>query len=455
MLVKGIFTDKKFSTQLVSLVLPIFLQTLLVNMLSILDMLMVGQLGEIEIAAVNISGRIIFFLQIFLFGVGSTASIFVAQFMGKNDEKNVKKVVALSVAIGGVVALSLAGIIFFNSKAILRVLFTNNEAVLKIGSQYLRILAFSLVFHSINTIYISILRSMGEVKLPLWVNLMSFPLKIILNYILIFDVLPIGGYGVIGAAIATIIIRITESIFIGSLLVVKRKDLIIHIKDFSLISRDFIIRFFKIFSILITKDLIWAAGIVCYTGIYGKMGVGPVTVMGIQDTVQQIIMVFTYALNYASLTMIGEKIGAKQYDVASEYGKKFMFITVTSSVCLSLLLITCVPTIVTAFNISTDTMTHASYVLYVFAVFLPVISLNSILFSGILRSGSDNLFALIIDTIAVWVIGYTLMYLFGITKKVGIEGVFLCFAISEVFKMIMALKRVRSNKWMSNIVEDI
>lgn len=455
MLIKGAVADKKFSLQLVHLVLPIFFQTLLVNMLGILDALMVGQLGEIEIAAVNISGRIIFFLQIFLFGVGSAASIFVAQFMGKNDEKSLKRVIALSIAIGGVTSLSFATIIFFNSKEILCLLFTNNESVLKIGSQYLKILAVSLVFHSINTIYIAILRSMGEVKLPLWVNLMSFPLKILLNYILIFNVLPIGGYGVIGAAIATIIIRVIESLFIFSLLVFRRRDLIIQVKDFALISRDFILRFIKVFGVVIIKDLVWGAGIVCYTGIYGKMGVGAVTAMSIQDTVQQIIMVLTYALNYTSLKMIGERIGAKQYDVAFEYAKKFILITIISSAMLSVLLVAGVPTIVATFNISADTITHSSYVLYLFALFLPVISLNSILFSGILRSGSDNLFALIIDTIAVWIIGYLLMYLFGLIIKVGIEGVFLCYAMSEVFKVIMALKRVKSNKWMSNIVEDM
>lgn len=452
--INGVLYDKKFNKELKYLILPIFFQTLLVNMLTILDTVMVGNLGEIEIAAVNIAGRIIFFLQIFLFGVGSAASIFVAQFMGKNDESNVRKVIALSIVIGGATALSFAGIIFFNARAIIG-LFTNNQSVIKVGSQYLKILAYSLVFHAINTIYISILRSVGEVRLPLWVNMISFPLKILLNYILIFKILPFGGYGVIGAAIATIIIRIAELLFITLLLVFKRKDLILKIKDFCFISKEFIIRFLKIFSVLILKDLIWATGIVCYTGIYGKMGVGAVAAMSIQDTVQQIIMVFTYALNYASLKMIGEKIGAKQYDNALDYAKKFIWLTFLSSAVLALLLVICVPAIVTRFNISTDTMSHASYILYLFAVFLPIISLNSILFSGILRSGSDNLFALVIDAIAVWAIGYILMYLFGIIIKVKIEGVFLCYALSEVFKVVMALKRVKSNKWMSNIVEDI
>ncbi len=454
MYVKTVLEDKEFNAEFLRMVVPIAFQTLLVNALNILDTLMVGRLGETEISAVGISNQIIFLLQILLYGVGSGAGIFVAQLRGKQDQEGIRKVAAVSLVLGGAFAFLFSLVIFIWPTWIMG-LFIKDQAVISLAASYLRILAVSLVFNAVNVTYIAILRSVGEVKLPTQVNLMAFPLKIVLNSVLIFGIFQFAGFGVMGAAFATIITRIAEFVFVGTLLVMKRRDLIVRLRDLLGLSKDLTVKFVKMLGVLVVKDMIWAVGITSYVAVYARMGTEAVVTMNIINVVQQLIMVAAYGTAYASLAMIGHKIGAKNFDSASDYARRFIYITGFVNAVLSALLALGIPLIVSCFNISEYTREAAVHVLYLFALSLPVQCLNSLLFSGILRSGADNRFSLVVDTIAVWVIGFTLIYVFGIVFRAGIEVVFLGFMCSEVFKMVMALRRVRGRNWINNVIEDI
>ena len=178
------FRDKEFMRAMLSLAIPVAFQQFITAGLNMVDILMVGQLGETAIAALGLANQIFFLLIIFLFGVTSGMAIFTAQFWGKGDMESIHKVMGISLTVSFLVGtlFSLAAILF--PETILR-FYTEDIEVIELASGYLRIVGFSYIFTAIVTSYYAVLRSITQVKLAVTVSVIALILKSILSYLLI------------------------------------------------------------------------------------------------------------------------------------------------------------------------------------------------------------------------------------------------------------------------------
>ena len=203
------YRDREYFVLLLKLALPIALQSFIMSSLNMVGTMMVGQLGETMVAAVGVANQIFFLMNLLVFGVVSGAAIFTAQFWGKRDITNIRKVLSLSII------LAVAGaLIFFVFAEVfpdfILSIYSEDPAVVQAGSEYLRIMAISFVFFAITASYGTVLRSTGDVRTPLLVSISALSLNALLSYLLIFGKLGLPALGIRGAGVGIVVSRVVE-----------------------------------------------------------------------------------------------------------------------------------------------------------------------------------------------------------------------------------------------------
>ena len=212
-IIKETFKDKSFIRKIITIGIPIAFQGLLNTLLNLVDNMMIGSLGESSIAAVGLANKVFFVFTLLLFGIVSGSSVLTAQYFGKKDIKNIRRVLGLSLIIGlaGAFIFMLAGL--FIPKTVMRI-FTPNENTIKIGVSYLTIVAISYPLTAVTNCYISLLRATNKVKAPVFITIAAILVNVVLNYTFIYGHFGFEALGVRGAAIATVIARLVEVISI-------------------------------------------------------------------------------------------------------------------------------------------------------------------------------------------------------------------------------------------------
>lgn len=448
-----LFGDHEFYIIFFKLAIPITIQHFISASLNLVDNIMVGRLGTVELAAVSLANQIYFLLILFLLGVSGGASIFAAQFWGKKDLPNTRSILGLSLLIGGGASLIFFIISFFHSQAILK-LFSQDRPVIELGAEYLRITSFTYLMTAITACYAAALRSVGEVKLPMGVNLIAIIINTVLNYFLIFGALGLPKMGVAGAALATLLARLVETTVL--LIVAYRYQYGVAAKPSEMFRIPLALtkRFINTTGIVVAKDFIWAFGMVLYMAIYARMGTGVVASVNILFTVHQLIIVLFNGIAGACLVMVGHRIGAGDESKAFLYSKRFLIITFITGALMGGLTVLGSSLILAPYKISAAVFQQSHALLLMNALFLPANVFNMVAVVGVLRSGGDIFFCLIMDLVAVYLIGLPLAILGQSAWNYPVEGVFALISLQEVFKMALCLKRFLSKQWINNLVND-
>ena len=447
----SLFNDKTFFKSMFTLAIPIALQNLILSSLNLVDTIIIGGLGENAIAGVGLANQYFFLLNLVLFGIVSGSSIFTAQYWGNKDIKNIKRVLGICLISGISVALlfSIGGLFF--PRQILNI-FTKDSTVIELGSEYLRIIVFSYIITSITFSYSFILRSTGQVKAPMIVSIIALVINTLLNYMLVYGYFNMPKMGVRGSALATVIARTIEVTFL--LLLVYKKKFVVAAKPKELfdLSAKFISKFFKITAPVILNESIWALGVSMYAVVYARMGTQVIAATNISATIERITWVIFMGFGNACAVMIGNKIGEGNKEEAFIYAKRFIILGPFFAIFAGIIVIFSSPFLLSAYKVSPTVNNYVSKILVVFACFLWVKVFNFTSIVGILRSGGDTKFCLLLDIGGVWLVGVPLVVLGGLVFHLSIEWVYFLVYLEEVFKFIIGLPRILSKKWINNLV---
>ncbi len=321
------FRDKAFMSTMLSLAIPVAIQQFITAGLNMVDVIMVGQLGEASIAALGLANQVFFLLILFLFGVTSGMAIFTAQFWGKGDEEGIRKVlgICLTVALGVGLLFTLAATLI--PEKILR-FYTEDPEVIALGSSYLRIVGFSYMFMAVTTSYFAVLRSITMVKVTVVVSVIALALKTGLGYLLIFGVGGLPALGVRGAAIATTFGWVFQCLLIIILVYVLKTPLAANPLTFFRFDRSFLVAVLKTAMPAAANEAFWSIGITVYNAVYAHIGTDAIAAIQINSTLEDMAFVVFIGLGNACAIMIGNKIGAGNKEVAFEYGRRFTILTV-------------------------------------------------------------------------------------------------------------------------------
>ena len=448
-----LFQDKKFYSTLLKLAIPIAAQNFVASAVNMVDTVMIGQLGETEIAAVGQANQLFFLFALTLFGVSSGTAIFTAQYWGVRDVKNIRRVLGLGLMTACASALIFTVLAVFFPRQVMMI-YSSDPLVIDSGVKYLRIVGLSYIVSAISFSYSSVLRSTEQAKIPMVLSIIALITNVILNYALIFGKMGLPEMGVEGAALATMIARVVE--FVLMLIVVYTGKFVpaARLKEMFDWSKAFVIRFYRTAIPVILNESIWALGVSVYSIIYGRIGTDAVAAVNIASTITSVGMVLFQGMGNASGIMIGNQIGAGEEKQAFLYAKRLLTLGPGFAVVMGGLLILSSQMFLGFYQVSEAVNHSAVRILIVFSLLMPIRVFNLINIVGVLRSGGDTKYSLFLDAVGVWIISIPLALVGGLLLHLPVYWVYFLVGSEEVFKFFLGMNRFRSRRWINNLVDD-
>ena len=443
--------DKEFFRAMLTLAIPVAFQQLISAGLNMIDVLMVGQLGETSVAALGLANQIFFLLILFLFGLTSGMSIFTAQFWGKGDLEQIHHVlgICLTIAISVAALFSMAAI-FMPEK--LMGFYTEDAAVIKLGSEYLRIVGLSYVFTAITVSYISVLRSITQVTLTVVVAVLALALKTVIAYLFIFGIAGLPALGVRGAALGTCIGWMFQTILLVILVYARKTPLAANPLSFFRFDRPFLFKVLKTSLPAAANEILWSFGITTYNAVYARIGTDAIAAININATIEELMFVLFIGLGNACAVMVGNKIGAGGKDLAFEYGRRFTILGVAVALLAGVIVFSIRGTVISLYQISPSAAQNLRSLMLVYSLSSWLRIYNFMLFIGAMRAGGDTRYAMFTELFSIWMIGVPSALLGGFVFHLPVYGVYALVLLEEAVKAIIITRRFLSRKWIHDLV---
>ena len=453
-LLNGVFADRAFYQKMLLIAIPVTMQTFITALLNMVDTIMVGKLGETEIAAVGIANQYFFFFVMILTGLSAGCSVFIAQFWGKRDLRNIKRI--LGIGLSSAVLFSLLFVIlgFLFSKEIIA-LFNTDPLVTALGAEYLRVVLISYLFTAITFIYCSALRSVEKAISPMVISACALLINIFFNYMLIFGKFGAPALGVKGAAFATVIARAVELVLLVVVIYSRNKELTASINELLDFTFAYVKKAYRIILPVILDDLIYGLGCVAYVAVYGRMGTQSVAATQICNTINELFLIVAFGLSGAAAVMVGNSIGAGEEQLSKNYTQRFSLLAVMTGMGIGLLLAVVSPVILGYFNISGTVRHAAQIILYIMSATFFIRVLVIMFIVGILRGGGDAKQAFFIETFTMWVIGVPLTILGAFVFHLPVYFVYAFSVVEEICKMFLCFIRLKTGKWLKNVTHHL
>ena len=427
----------KFMKSLCKIAIPVTLQSMLQASFSIVDQIMIGQLGETNISAVGLCGNFSLFFSVVIGAVSTVAGILIAQFIGAEDTKEAWCSFDVSLICGIVIsALFLFATGVFPSKILN--LYTGDMGIINTGAIYFRIVAFSYTPMAVSNILSSWLRCREHATVPFLASFGAVAVNTGLNYLLIFGKFGLPRLEIKGAAIAILISQLFNLVFIAvgfALCIRKDGDKPVWTLHFSKITiKDYLIMIMPI----LVSEFLWSLGQNVESAVYGHLGTSNLAAYTLTCPIQGLIVGALSGLSAAAGVMVGKRLGRKEYDEAYAESKKIMYAGLAGAVAVSALLILQAGVYTGLYRVDGSVKTFGKILLIVFALYAPVKVENMILGGGIIRSGGNTKIIMVIDIVGTWCIGIPL-----------------CLLAAYVFKLVMKYSRKMLDDKMSERIKEI
>jgi len=452
-LIMIITRDKRFYRLLFSIALPIAVQNLITFMVSMVDTLMVGALGEIQLSAVSIANNLFFVLTILMFGLAGGSNIMISQYWGKGNVKTIHKILAIMYRV----CLLITGIFIFIALFLPKYfmgIFTTDKAVIDFGASYLRIVCIGYLFYSITNCTIMMLRSVKTVSISIIVYTASLVVNSILNWIFIFGNLGAPELGIRGAAIATICARITEFSIVLVFMFIYERKIGLKIEHLLKLDKEILKDYVGLCTPVLCNELLWAIGASMISVIVGRMGTEVVAANSINGVAHQFVTVFIFGMSNATAVIIGNTIGEGKKEKAKEYAYSIGIFSVVMGCISGLMILLIKPFVVNFYNVSYSTKLIAMEIMTVTSGIIVFQSLASNFMMGVLRGGGDAKFVLINDLIFMWLVAIPGGFFVAFVLELPVALVFLVIKCDEILKSLTSVYRVISGKWVNDVTKD-
>lgn len=436
------------------LAVPIMIQNLISTLVGTADTVMLGFVGQTEMAASSLANQYIFVLFCTFYGMATATSVMCAQYWGKGDSNAVEQIIGIATRVGVCVALlfTIASVLF--PAAIMR-LFTDSSETVAIGGVYLRVLAISMVFMAISQVYLSALRSIGKIVFPSIVSIVSLFVNILLNATFIFGLFGMPKMGVTGVALGTVMARATEAImcFIYSTNGVLRiKAQYIFVKA-GILTKDF----FKISMPAIGNELIWSLATSVFAAILGHMGDDIVAANAVAIMVVNIGAIAMRGFANSTTIVIGQTLGAGLVDTAKEYAGKLVRLTAYVGAAGCIVIVALRPFILNFYTgkLTTVAISYLGSMMLMTTYRMVGEGVNTCLICGCFRGGGDTKYGLVMDLVMMWGVYIPMMLVAAYVLHLPPIWVYFVMTLDEIVKMPFIFIHFFRYKWLINITREI
>ncbi len=445
---------KKLYRTLKRVALPIALQSIIASSLNLIDTIMVGSLGEVELASVGLSTQLYFIHWGVLFGFSSGASAFMAQFWGVKDLQNIRKVLGFAVTFCFSIGMVFFIAATFFPEFVLR-LFTDIPEAVEMGAGFLRRFAFCFLTVSITVPCTAALRSIQQTKIPLYISMVVFSINTALAFTLIFGKFGLPAMGIMGAATALLISRTLELVLVIFVIFVRKNILAGPVREFFAWRKNLVARVLASALPVTVNETMWSLGMATYNAFYGRMGITEYASIQASNTINQLFILAIFSLGDALLILVGQRIGMGQMEYAFALAKRLLRIGIIVGLISGALLIISSHFIVCLFNFTEEGRYYMLWILAIYGCLMWLKLYGGLNIVGTLRCGGDTRFAMITEIGCVWGIGVPLVFIGVFLTDLPIHFIVMMAQAEEFGKSLICRHRFHSKKWLKNLIKDI
>lgn len=443
-------TQEHFFKAVCTLAIPVALQSMLQSSFSMVDQIMIGQLGEINVAGVGLAGKFASIYSVVISAIGAVAGIMIAQYLGQKNRSEVRRSFFTNLLLGAGIAGMFMVICTLFPNQIMGA-YTRDVQTRQAAAEYLMLISGTFVPMAGATLLSTLFRCLEKPRLPLYASILSALLNTGLNYIMIFGKLGISPMGVRGAAFATVISQCAN--FLLMLLMLSKNGFLLKSNEGEPTAtlRMNWGQYWSMLLPLLVCEVVWSLGENVYAAIYGHMSTDASAAMTLTNPIQGLVIGALCGLSQAASVIIGKHLGSGENEEAYWSAKKLMLYGAIGSALLSVIVMIASKAYVGIYQVDNAVKTMTMQILFAYAIVVPFKVLNMILGGGIIRSGGRTKYVMFIDMVGTWCFGVPLGLLSAFVWKLSIPYVYFLLSLEECIRFGISLIVFRRRKWMNQL----
>ncbi|MDD6346629.1 MAG: MATE family efflux transporter [Lachnospiraceae bacterium] len=449
-----------FFRRVLGIAVPVTLQAMLQSSFSIVDQIMIGQLGSTAIAGAGLAGKFISIYSVIVSAVGTVAGIMIAQYLGREDRAEVRRSFFLNITAAAAVAALFLVVSLVMPERILG-LYIRDKAVIAEGAVYLRLIAWTYLPAAGTTLTAALLRCLDRASYPLYAGFGAAILNTLLNYLLIFGKAGLPPLGIRGAALATLLSQLAGFVILLGLMLIRlpRCRALLNGRDpasgealrTARAGRAYYLAYLMMLMPILANEFLWSLGENVYAVIYGRLGTDASTAMTLTNPIQGLMIGALCGLSQAAGVIIGRRLGAGEKDKAYRESRQLLICGLSGAVLLSCVVILISVFYVRLFRVGDPVRLLTTQILTAYAMVLPFKVLNMILGGGILRSGGQTAVVMVIDIIGTWLFGVPLGLLGAFVLQLPVPAIYFLLSLEEAVRFLISVIIFRRRRWMTTL----
>ena len=456
---KKLIGKKEFYRAVIVLALPLLLQNAVSTFVNLLDNLMVGRIGTEAMSGVSIVNQILFVYNLCLFGGMGGAGIFGAQFYGRGDHEGVRSTFRFNFMLGMGFTVLATGVLAVMGQTLIGAFLHEADSAADLGRTmaegqvYLRIMLFGLPAFALTNSYVSILRVTGDNRLPMCASVTAIFVNLVFNYLLIYGRLGFPAMGVRGAAVATVLSRYVELslILLGTHGKKNPPEFLRGAFESMRIGADLAKDIIRRGAPLLANEMFWSLGTTMLTQCYSYRGLDAIAALNISNTVSHLFMTVMFTLGNVVGIILGNLLGAEDYDKARTYCPQLLFLGFASCFVMGAVLFVAAPAAPRLYNTSSEIMDLAAGLMRISAVFMPAMAMTNCAY-WTLRAGGRTYITMAFDSVFTWVVAVPAAWALIHLTDWGLLQVNFWVNATEIIKLSIGLYLLRKGVWVNNIV---
>lgn len=438
--------------------IPVSIENMIYSLMNFIDVFMVGKenaalgLGTAAVAGLGFANQVFMIFIVSLFGLNSGGGILAAQYYGKKDYKNLKKCLGITITVGLLFSFLFFLTGLFIPEKIIGI-FTSDPKVLKLGTNYFRIIALIYPLIGLGYSFNMQLRAIGKNQYSLYSTIIGLCINLVGNYLFINGNLGFPAMGVVGAAIATVIARIVSVFYLIYIIYKNKLPMAGNFQELFKLSWSFIAKALKISLPVFGHEIMWVTGVSMYVIIYGRIGTEATAAIQVVKSISNLVFTLVFGLSSGTAAIIGQEIGAGNEENAYKYGVELLKISLVIGTAVALFVYAICPVVLILMKVDSAIYPLARQIVFSEGILIIIKTTGTLFIVGVLRAGGDTLWTMFADLIPLWTFAIPLTYIAGLKLGLPVALVYLCSGSDELLKMPFCIQRLKSRKWINNLVK--
>lgn len=438
--------------------IPVSIENMIYSLMNFIDVFMVGKenvalgLGTAAVAGLGFANQVFMIFIVSLFGLNSGGGILAAQYYGKKDYKNLKKCLGITITVGLLFSFLFFLMGLFIPEKIIGI-FTSDPKVLKLGANYFRIIALIYPLIGLGYSFNMQLRAIGKNQYSLYSTIIGLCINLVGNYLFINGNLGFPAMGVVGAAIATVIARIVSVFYLIYIIYRNKLPMAGNFQELFKLSWSFIAKALKISLPVFGHEIMWVTGVSMYVIIYGRIGTEATAAIQVVKSISNLVFTLVFGLSSGTAAIIGQEIGAGNEENAYKYGVELLKVSLVIGTAVALFVYAICPVVLILMKVDSAIYPLARQIVFSEGILIIIKTTGTLFIVGVLRAGGDTLWTMFADLIPLWTFAIPLTYIAGLKFGLPVALVYLCSGSDELLKMPFCIQRLKSRKWINNLVK--